>query len=287
MTRIRVILTCIGMLWACVNAYSQAQQRQIAQPKLIAFPRVPPEAQGVDAYTYFSQNNHVQQTVVAIQTVLGERGAQYRGFEQAMQDLKKKEMQNKGLAGDPNALLAMQSGADIKLVFTTNVESRGPLKKVRVSIEVGEVATSLGLGSAQGVSDELATNDISGLCITAVNNCIDRVLSTVQTYWQQVPTKGKPVRVLISSEEADLAGDVNGQYYTDAMDDLFKKITISYQNDVASDHTMEYTANVDMMKYEQIGDFSREIRTLVNDLLKPAKAKVYTEGNALIRIAIP
>ena len=262
--------------------------KQIAQPKLIAFPRVPPEAEkGTDAYTYFMQNSHVQQTVVAIQTVLGERGAQYRGFEQAMQDLKKKEMQNKGLSGDMNALLAMQSGADIKLVFTTKIESNGPFKKARVSIEVEEVATSLGLGSAQGVSDEIATEDISGLCIAAVNNCIDRVLSTVQSYWQQVPTKGKPVRVIISSTETDLSGEVNGEYYTDAIDDLLKKNTVSFQNSVSTERVMEYSANVDMLKYEQIGDFSKELRTLINELVKPAKAKVEKEGNALIRITLP
>lgn len=285
----KFIAAMLGALILALPSIVSAQEakRGIPQPTLIAFPRVPSTDLGKDAYTYFNENSHVQQTVAAIQTVLGERKVQYKGFAQAMQDVKKKEMQNKGLSIDPNALIAMQSGADIKLVFTTEVTNEGPFTKVRVSIEVEEVATSKGLGTVLGTSDNVATNDLSGLCISAVNNCIDRLLATVQSFWQDIPTEGKPARIIISSVENDLTGDINGQYFQDVVNDLLKSNTISYKPDNESDHIMEYTCNVDLTKYTQIGDFAREMRKLLGDLVKPAKVKVNTEGNALIRIELP
>lgn len=268
--------------------FAQAPQRQIQPPTFIAIPRVPPGSpEGLDSYTYFKQNAHVQQTAVAIQTVLGERGVKYRGFEQAMQDLKKDEMTVKGLSADLDAIAARQAGADIKMVFTTNVESKGPAKKVRVSIEVEQVAASEGLGSVQGVSEEIVTNDISGLCISAVNNCIDRVLAAVKAKWDLIPTEGRPVRIYISSQETDLTGDVNDQYFTDSMDDLLKKITISYNNKGATEKQMTYEANIDLIKYESVNDFAKEIRKLLTDMVKPVKPKVKMEGNAFIRIELP
>jgi hypothetical protein len=173
------------------------------------------------------------------------------------------------------------------MVFTTNVESKGPAKKVRVSIEVEQVAASEGLGSVQGVSEEIVTNDISGLCISAVNNCIDRVLASVKAKWDLIPTEGRPVRIYVSSQETDLTGDVNDQYFTDSMDDLLKKITISYNNKGATEKQMTYEANIDLIKYESVNDFAKEIRKLLTDMVKPVKPKVKMEGNAFIRIELP
>ena len=240
-------------------AQNDAQQQQLPQPKIVALPR---SLQGEDPLKLMKTNTNINSAATAIKQVLSERQLELADLEGSINNYDELRASMKNLASDPNALIASAADADIYFEFTIELIKEGPTTKAKVILNVREAATAKVLGTSEGVSPSLATNDISSLCSQAVNNCIERVLEQVRAYWSQVPKFGKPVMLIINSKKIKMNEALpNNKYIDGEIEEFLTNRTKSFRASKNTDNTIEYNpVYVDYQKYSSPGKLGREIR---------------------------
>ena len=150
------------------SAFAQtAETPQLAQPKLIALPRSLKQENPLEL---MKTNANINSAAAAIKQTLVERKLEVADLEGAVSNYDGLRASMKNLELDQNALLASAADADVYVEFTLELIKEGPTTKAKVILNVKESATAKTLGSSEGVSPSLATNDISSLCALAVNN---------------------------------------------------------------------------------------------------------------------
>jgi hypothetical protein len=244
---------------------AQTPTRSLGQPILMALPT------GVgdkDPLTSYLEIPEVQAAATAINQVLLERKLEVRDLKQQITMFDKLRSKMSSLQGDPNALIAANSGADVYLEYTLEIIREGPGKKARVDINVKECATAKLLGASSGQSDALVTSDISSLCQIAVNNCIDRILEQVRGYWSEIPTTGKPIIITISSGNVELnkiSNPSNNKKFDRELTSILKEFTISYRREFSTSKTVLFNpVYIDAFKYDDIEEFSYTIQDFLD-----------------------
>jgi hypothetical protein len=260
MKSVLFIFTII-FLWAfTLNAQNN---RQLAQPVLMALPT---GVNGDDALTSYTKYPEIQAAATAINQILVERKLEVRDLKQQVANFDRLRSKMSNLQGDPNALIAANSGADIYLEFTTEIINEGPGVKARVDINVKEAATAKLIGASSGQSDAIVTSDISSLCQIAVNNCIDRIMEQIRGYWVDIPTTGKPIILTISAKNVELNKlTYNDKKFDREMTNFLKTITISYRREISTSTTMQFNpVYIDAFKYDDVESFSYAIQDFLD-----------------------
>lgn len=257
---------------------SQEKKRELGQPVLMALSAANGDS---DPLTLFKTDVKVQAITTAINQVLVERKLEVRDLKQQVANFDKLRAKMSALQGDPNALLAASSGADVYLEFAYELIKEGPGTKIRIDLNVKEAATAKLLGAASGQSDAVVTQDLSSLSQIALNNCIERVMEQVRGYWSDMPTSGKPIIVTISSSNFDLNKPTpNGKRIDRELTALLKQITISYRREMSTAKTLMFNpVYVDIRQFDDVEEFSYKIQDLFDTFGLTYNAQV--EGKSI------
>lgn len=257
---------------------TDSKDRQLAQPVLMALPSA---LEGMDPLTTYKKNMDIQAAATAINQVLTERKLEVRDLKQQITNFDRLRSKMDNLRGDMNAMIAASSGADIYLEYGLEIVKEGPGKKANVIINVKEAATAKLLGASQGVSDAVVTNDVSSLASIAVNNCIDRIMEQIRGYWSEIPERGKPILITISSKKTDLTKVKSGSKKFDReLTSFLKKTTISYRREMSTKKTMQFNpVYIDAFKYDDVQEFADGLQ----DFMEPygLDADVEVEGKSI------
>ncbi len=259
-------LVALVLVFANVVLFSQTkgtQQRQLGQPVLMALPA---GVDGKDPLTTFQTNTQVQAVATAINQVLTERKLEVRDLKQQIANLDRLRSKMDALQGDPNAMIAASSGADVYLEFAIEWIKEGPARKARIDVNVKEAATAKLLGASSGQSDAVMSNDASSLAQIALNNCIERIMEQIRGYWAEVPQRGKPIIITVSSKSIDLNKPTpSGKRIDRELTSLLKELTISYRREMSTPKTIQFNpVYVDAFKFDDIEEFSYKIQDLFN-----------------------
>lgn len=249
------------ILSGVASAFAQtAEIPQLAQPKLIALPRSLKQENPLEL---MKTNANINSAAAAIKQTLVERKLEVADLEGAVSNYDALRASMKNLDMDQNALLASAADADVYVEFTLELIKEGPTTKAKVILNVKESATAKTLGSSEGVSPSLATNDISSLCALAVNNCIERVMEQIRGYWSEVPQRGKPIMLTINTANTKINAELpNGKFIDAEIEDFLKKNAKTFRNSMSTDNTLMFNpVYVDYVKYDSPGKFGRELRT--------------------------
>lgn len=258
-TFIKLSLVILFVITFVVVKAQDQQQRQLAQPVLMALPAA---MEGSDPLTTYKKNQDVQAAATAINQVLTERKLEVRDLKQQITNFDRLRSKMENLRGDMNALIAASSGADVYLEYSLEIVKEGPAKKANILINVKEAATAKMLGASQGVSEAVVTNDISSLATIAVNNCIDRVMEQIRGYWSEIPKRGKPIILTISSKKTDLTKIKSGSKRFDReLANLLKNNTYSYRREMSTKNTLQFNpVYIDAFKFDDLQDFADMIQ---------------------------
>jgi len=235
--------------------------RLLGEPVLMALPS---GVNGEDPLTTYLNNNIIQAVATSINQALTERKLEVRDLKQQITNFDRLRSKISALNGDPNAIVAAASGADVYLEFVVEIINEGPGKKARVDINVKESATAKLLGASSGQSNAVLTNDISSLAQIALNNCIERVLEQIRGYWSEIPTTGKPIIITISSNSIDLNKPTStGKRIDREITSFLKESTISYRREMSTPKTLQFNpVYIDAFEYNDIEEFSYKIQEL-------------------------
>ena len=208
-------------------------------------------------------NSNINSAAAAIKQTLVERKLEVADLEGAVSNYDGLRASMKNLELDQNALLASAADADVYVEFTLELIKEGPTTKAKVILNVKESATAKTLGSSEGVSPSLATNDISSLCALAVNNCIERVMEQIRGYWSEVPQRGKPIMLTINTATTKINAELpNGKFIDGEIEDFLKKNAKTFRNSMSTDNTLMFNpVYVDYVKYDSPGKFGRDLRS--------------------------
>lgn len=258
-TTVVISLLFLIIFGQVVNA--QEKQRELGQPVLMALAASNGSS---DPLTIFKEDVKVQAITTAINQVLVERKLEVRDLKQQVANFDRLRAKMGALQGDPNAMLAASSGADIYLEFAYELIKEGPGTKIRIDINVKESATAKLLGASSGQSDAVMTNDLSSLSQIALNNCIERVMEQVRGYWSDMPTSGKPIIITISSATFDLNKPTpNGKRIDRELTGILKANTISYRREMSTNKTLQFNpVYVDIRLFDDIEEFSYKLQDL-------------------------
>jgi hypothetical protein len=243
------------------SAFAQtAEIPQLAQPKLIALPRSLKQENPLEL---MKTNANINSAAAAIKQTLVERKLEVADLEGAVSNYDALRASMKNLEMDQNALLASAADADVYVEFTLELIKEGPTTKAKVILNVKESATAKTLGSSEGISPSLATNDISSLCALAVNNSIERVMEQIRGYWSEVPQRGKPIMLTINTANTKINAELpNGKFIDGEIEDFLKKNAKTFRNSMSTDNTLMFNpVYVDYVKYDSPGKFGRDLRS--------------------------
>jgi hypothetical protein len=262
----------------CFTNTIKAQEPMLSQPKIVVLPK---SLGGVDALTLMKKDSLVQTTVAAIKRVLVERKLELADLEQLIGNADFNRSIMSGLNADANAMLASAADADVYVEFDVQIIQEGRGRKAKINFNVKEAATAKVLGAGTGNSDSNPTNDIGGLCASAVNNEIDRIMEQIRSYWDDLPKYGKPMVVTIAFQNTQVNGELpSGQYIDEVVEDWIKSNTKTYRMSV-TDKTMTFSPlYVDYIKYDSPTKFGREIRKLFDKTLG-MKIKLQNTGKSI------
>ncbi len=239
-------------------------------------PRVP---QGTDPRSFLETDKLARFGESAIKKALAKRQLELKDLKTTLQNIDRLRAKSDAFRNDPTAILA-STGADIYFQFDCSILPSGRFKKGVVTISVMEAVTALQLGSSTGRSQEMMTEDEGALIEMAVDNCIEEVIAQVQDYWRLVPTKGKPITVLISSKNKSLNEQANGKSINRHIKDIFKQNAVSYRLDNGTEMSeLLSPVYVNVEKYNDVTDF----RDLLEDLFTKLglNVKVTSEGKSI------
>ncbi len=258
-----LLIVCTALLYCGSLSETLAQTDetpQLSQPKIVALPR---SLQKENPLELMKTNANINSAATAIKQTLVERNLEVADLEGAVSNFDQLRATMQNVASDQNALLASAADADVYVEFTLELVKEGPTTKAKVILNVKESATAKALGSAEGVSPTMATNDISSLCSQAVNNCIERVMAQIRSYWEQVPKNGKPIMLTIATAKTKINAELpNGKYIDGEIEDFLKKHAKSFRNSMTTDNTLMFNPiYVDYVKYDSPGKFGRDVRT--------------------------
>lgn len=251
---------CAVLILVPVTSIAQ----QVAQPVVMA---LPVGMDGKDPLTTYMENKTVQAAATAINQVLTERKMEVRDLKQQVANFDRLRMNMSSVQEDPNALIAANVGADVYLEFGMELVEQGPTKKARVDINVKEAVTAKLLGASSGQSDAMVTQDLSSLFQIAVNNCIETIMGQIRGYWSEVPTRGKPIILTVSSPSIELNRPLpNGVRIDRELTRLLKENAITYRKDVGTSQTFIFNpVYVDYIKYDDVAEFGYLIEDLMEE----------------------
>ncbi|MFZ9743401.1 MAG: DUF6175 family protein [Chitinophagaceae bacterium] len=255
-----------------------AQEPMLSQPKIVVLPK---SLGGIDALTLMKKDSLIQTTVAAIKRVLVERKLELADLEQLIGNTDFNRSIMAGLNADANAMLASSADADVYVEFDVQIVQEGRGRKAKINFNVKEAATAKVLGAGTGNSDSNPTNDIGGLCASAVNNEIDRIMEQIRSYWDDLPKYGKPMIVTIAFQNTQVNGELpSGQYIDEVVEEWIKNNSKTYRMST-TDKTMIFSpVYVDYIKYDSPSKFGREIRKLFDKTLG-MKIKVQNTGKSI------
>lgn len=270
-------LVLLLVIFNCVLSMN-AQEPLLSQPKIVVLPK---SLGGVDALTLMKKDSLIQTTVAAIKRVLVERKLELADLEQLIGNADFNRSLMAGLNADPNAMLASAADADVYVEFDVQIIQEGRGRKAKINFNVKEAATAKVLGAGTGNSESNPTNDIGGLCASAVNNEIDRIMEQIRSYWDDLPKYGKPMIVTIAFQNTQVNGELpSGQYIDEVVEDWIKNNSKTYRMST-TDKTMTFSpVYVDHIKYDSPSKFGREIRKLFDKTLGK-KIKVQNTGKSI------
>ena len=258
-----IYLILLLMLSNAYENYCQDKpKRELGQPVIMALPG---SKDGKDPLTMFKEDPVIQAAATAINQVLTERKMEVRDLKQQIANFDRLRAKMSSLQGDPNAMIAANTGADVYLEFSLELIREGPGKKARVDITVKETATAKLLGAGTGTSSAMVTSDISSLAQIAVNNCIDRIMEQIRGYWADVPKTGKPVIFTMTSKsEALNRPTASGKRIDRELTAIMKENTISYRREMSTGKTIMFNpVYVDIYKFDDVEEFSYKIQDLL------------------------
>lgn len=271
-------LVLLMVIFGCAQSMN-AQEPLLSQPKIVVLPK---SLGGVDALTLMKKDSLVQTTVAAIKRVLVERKLELADLEQLIGNADFNRSLMAGLNADPNALLASAADADVYVEFDVQIVQEGRGRKAKINFNVKEAATAKVLGAGTGNSESNPTNDIGGLCASAVNNEIDRIMEQIRSYWDDLPKYGKPMIVTISFQNTKVNSELpSGQYIDEVLEDWIKNNSKTYRIGTSTDNTITFSpVYVDHIKYDSPSKFGREIRKLFDKTLG-MKIKLQNTGKSI------
>jgi hypothetical protein len=142
-------------------------------------------------------------------------------------------------------------GADIYFVCSPEIASLGRSRKGSISIKVTEAVTGTLLGSATGATGWKEGTTDKALVEEATNNAVNVVIQQVQTYWNDVPKKGIPIILNISSSVRSLLDDVGGMSLARHIDAFLDSAAVSYRGEDQSERSAQYNpVYIDIVKYD-------------------------------------
>lgn len=256
-----ILLLIVSMCFAhTVNA-----QQGLTQPKIVVLPK---SLGGIDALTLMKNDSLIQTTVAAIKRVLVERKLELADLEQSVNQADFNRAIMDGLNADANAMIASSADADVYVEFDVQIVQEGRGRKAKINFNVKEVATAKVLGAGTGNSDSNPTNDIGGLCASAVNNEIDRIMEQIRSYWDDLPKNGKPLLVTIAFKNTKVNSKLpSGQYIDKVVGDWMKKNSLSLRKNVTNNTMIFNPIYVDYIKYNDPNDFGSDLRDLFSTTL--------------------
>jgi hypothetical protein len=269
---------CFLYIVALSTIYAQ-EIPQLSQPKLVALPRTLAKE---NPLTLMQTDRNINSAAAAIKQVLIERQLEVVDLEGAAAqfDMLRAKMGN--LAMDENALLASAVDADVYVEFTLDLVKAGPTTKAKVILNIKESATAKQLGSVEGMSTPSADPDIPSLCAQAVNNCIERAMEQVRKYWTEIPTRGKPCMLIISTKNTAVNDALaNGKFIDGEVEDFLTKYTKSFRNSASTDKTLVFNPiYIDYIKYDSPAKFGRDLRSFFSKDLG-LKAQIQNNGKSI------
>jgi hypothetical protein len=246
-------------------AHSINAQQGLTQPKIVVLPK---SLGGIDALTLMKKDSLIQTTVAAIKRVLVERKLELADLEQSINQADFNRSIMEGLNADANAMIASSADADVYVEFDVQIVQEGRGRKAKINFNVKEVATAKVLGAGTGNSDSNPTNDIGGLCASAVNNEIDRIMEQIRAYWDELPKNGKPLLVTIAFKNTKVNSKLpSGQYIDKVVGDWMKKNSLSLRKNVTNNTMIFNPIYVDYVKYNDPNDFGSDLRDLFSTTL--------------------
>ncbi len=106
--------------------------------------------------------------------------------------------EEKKIKEDISYLYALTIGSDIYITFTVDITSgRYGTKKASVGVRIYETTTGRLLGTETGYSPEVATTSDQVVLESALNDCMDRVLSRMTNYWKDDIKYGLQYKIVI------------------------------------------------------------------------------------------
>lgn len=242
-------------------------QNDVAQPTIAVLPKSTPEK---DAITLLSDGNSKESKAsIAIGQILNERQLVVINPEQAINNFDILRAQMPGLNSDNNAMIASASGVDLYFEFSVEIVEVGPARKVVVDIKVFEVATALLLGQGGGSSDAVMppNNDVGSLTKIAARNGMDRILESIRQYWKEVPTKGKPLTLILNFVNYEINSELpSGDYFDEVLEDWIQNNSFSYKIGMTTANTLNFSyIRVDPIKYDSPRRFGSALRKYLKD----------------------
>jgi hypothetical protein len=249
---------------------------EIGLPMIMVLPEVP---EGQTPIEVFDSNPLARQAAGAIESHLTAK--QYdvvvpRAQEQ-ISDLTAIQSSLEGGEEDLSYQLALSIGADVYIVFSGKVEN----DKATVVIRAYETTTARLLGTETGYSERRPGASRQALTEEAVNGAISNVLNRVNNYWRDDMERGLQYKIIFRfSEDIDPYEREDIQF--EIMDLMSSNFT-RYNENVVTDHTMDYLAWAPKETYERASDIYRDFRGALRDY---ARVNRITLNRKLIVIGI-
>lgn len=146
-----------------------------------------------------------------------------------------------GVAADPKARIALQSGADIYLEYSVTVADgkvgKDSTVKATASVKAFETTTARQIGAATAFSkDYAATAGARDKAIAeALGDAIDRVLANIDDFWKDDMAHGRQYLVSIRGDFGGKDRDARRLLYG-----IVKETATDFKENVATDKTLNY-----------------------------------------------
>ncbi|MBC8043437.1 MAG: hypothetical protein IAF08_08325 [Rhizobacter sp.] len=242
----------------------------IGNPVIMVLPEVP---KGENPMELIESDPDLKKGAEVIESFLTARRYDVKAPEQmsAINDLNQMQLDLKGVEEDLPYKLAMSIGADVYIVFNSDVQ-KGAYggRKAVVACRAYETTTARLLGTETGYSPERPSVPDAALIEEAMGGAIDKVLTRIDAYWKADIVRGIQYKLIFK-----ITGKFSDPYaISDAIDDALKELTSERKQITASEKTVDYT--VWQKKYDSSSRFFRDFAKALeqNEEFKGERAKL-------------
>lgn len=242
----------------------------MGNPVIMVLPEVP---KGENPLELIESDPDLKKGAEVIESFLTARRYDVKAPEQmsAINDLNQMQLDLKGVEEDLPYKLAMSIGADVYIVFNSDVQ-KGAYggRKAVVACRAYETTTARLLGTETGYSPERPSVPDAALIEEAMGGAIDKVLTRIDAYWKADVVRGVQYKLIFK-----ITGKFSDPYaISDAIDDALKELTSERKQITASEKTVDYT--VWQKKYDSSSRFFRDFAKALetNEDFKGERAKL-------------